>query len=74
MHKQLIRLLSLLAIFALLLAGCTQPIPIMPSAAPVAEGGDTAASDESVAPAVAGQPGGVGPGRRSAMPRFSTRF
>ena len=59
MHKQLIRLLSLVAVFALLLAGCTQPIPIMPSAAPAAEGGDAATSDDSAAPAVAGQPGGV---------------
>lgn len=60
MHKQLIRFLSLLAVFALLLAGCTQPIPIAPGAVPEAAGDDAAAAgDDSAAPAVEGQPGGV---------------
>ena len=59
MQTNRFHVISLLAIFVMLLAGCTQPIPMMPSDAPAAEaGGDMATGDDSEAMGDA-QPGGV---------------
>ncbi len=60
MHKKTGSIISLLAIFVMLLAGCTQPIPMMPSAeAPAADTADGAAADSAAATAAEAQPGGV---------------
>jgi len=61
MYKKLGNLLSVVAIFAMLLAGCTQPMPIAPGdEAPAADGGgDEAATGSDAAMAGDAQPGGV---------------
>lgn len=61
MDKKIVNSIALLAIFAMLLAGCSQPIPMMPSAeAPAADttGGDMAAGGDAAMTGDA-QPGGV---------------
>lgn len=60
MQKKQFHLISLVAIFVMLLAACTQPMPIAPSDAPAADGGSEMAP-EGGEEAMAGeaQPGGV---------------
>ncbi|MEZ4677739.1 MAG: ABC transporter substrate-binding protein [Caldilineaceae bacterium] len=59
MHKKTVHAISLLAIFVVLLAGCSQPIPMMPSAPAADSGSDEAAADSGDVMAGAAQPGGV---------------
>lgn len=60
MYTKTIHIVSLFVIFAMLLAGCSQPIPIAPGEAPAAGSSDAMDGvDSSEGMASSGQPGGV---------------